>query len=140
MKKCIFIAMVCMVNFVTVSAQKTQVPMAAEKAFRQKFPEARNVIWDKESKNEYEASFLLNGKKGSANFSASGNWLETEIAVPQAAAPQKVLEGFGKKFPGAKVNEVFQIYSASGKDYFEIEYTLHGKKKEARLSASGTVI
>lgn len=133
-------AILCMAGIVIVTAQKTQVPVAVEKAFRSKFPDAENVKWEKENKDEFEATFLLNGKKGSANFSASGNWLETEIAVPQSAAPQKLLEGFGKKFPGAKVNEVFQISSAGGKDYFEIEYTLKGKKKETRLSAIGTVI
>lgn len=140
MKKFIVIAMVCMANMVTVTAQKNQVPAAAEKAFRQKFPEAQHVTWDKESKDEYEAAFLLNGKKGSANFSASGHWIETEIAVAQSATPKIVIDGFSQKFPRAKVNEVFQISSASGKDHFEIEYTLKGKKKEVRLSTSGVVI
>lgn len=140
MKKFIIIAITCMASIVVVTARQIQVPLAVGKAFGLRFPSAQNVKWDKESKYEYEAVFLLSGKKVSTNFSASGNWLETEMPISQSAAPKVVMDGFGAKFPGAKVNQVYQISSPGGKEYFEIEYTLKGKKKEAKLSAGGGVI
>lgn len=140
MKKCIVIAVLCMATMVIAKAQKTQVPAAAEKAFRLKFPEAKKVIWDRENKDEYEASFILNGEKVSANFSATGRWLETEMAIPLSVVSKAVMEAFVKQFPGAKVDRVYEISSTEGKIYYEIEYTLKGKKKEAKLSTAGTVI
>lgn len=140
MEKFIVIAMVCMATIVTATAQKTQAPTAAEKAFRNKFPGAKNVTWSQENKDEYEAAFILNGENGSANFSASGRWLETEMAIPRSAAPKAVMEAFGKQFPGAKVDRIYEVSSPDGKTYFEIEYTRKGKKKEVKLSTGGAVI
>lgn len=140
MKKIIVIAMLCMATMVMAAAQKTQMPTAAEKAFRLKFPEAKKVTWNRENKDEYEASFILNGEKVSANFSATGRWLETEMAIPLSVVPKAVMEAFVKQFPGGKVDRVYEISSPDGKIYYEIEYTLKGKKKEAKLSTAGTII
>lgn len=71
--KNIFSMMLIYMGLITVAfAQNTKPTEAAEKAFRQQFPNAKEVKWDKENEHEYEASFVLDGKKGSANFSASG--------------------------------------------------------------------
>lgn len=121
-------------------AQKSSVPAATEKAFQQKFAGAANVKWDKENKNEYEAGFILNGKKGSANFSATGEWLETEMSIPVSSAPKAVLDGFAKAYKDATITELYQVESKTGKNYFEIEYTRKGKKKEAKLDANGHLI
>ena len=93
-----------------------------------------------EAKDEYEASFVMDGKKGSANFSGTGDWMETEMAIPQASAPKVVLDGFNKAFAGATIKEVYKIESKNGKNYFEIEYSLKGKSKEARIDPSGKIM
>ncbi len=136
MKK-LFVVLLAAVSIGGLHSQGTKKPAALTKAFPAKFPNAKEVKWDKESKNEYEASFVQDGKKGSANFSTAGEWLETEMAIPQNAAPKAVIDGFNKAYAGAAITEVYKIESKTGKNYFEIEYTIKGKKKEAKLSSEG---
>lgn len=140
MKIVFIIAMVCVCLSASVSAQKPIVTAAAAKAFQQKFTGATGVKWDKEGKNEFEAEFILNGKKGSANFSASGEWLETEMGIAIADAPAVVNTSFVKMFPTATIKEVYKIETSKGKNYFEIEYQLKGKTKEVKIDASGKIV
>jgi hypothetical protein len=140
MKNGFIIAMVCVCLSASVSAQKTIVTAATEKAFQQKFAGATAVKWDKEGKNEFEAEFVLNGKKGSANFSATGEWLETEMGIAIADAPAAVNTAFVKMFPTATIKEVYKIETSKGKNYFEIEYQLKGKTKEVKIDASGKIV
>lgn len=130
-------AIVCMAFNTIVPAQGIQTPSAVKNAFQQKFPNAREVKWAKEGKREYEAAFIQDGKKGSANFSETGEWLETEMAIPVSALPKAVIDGFHQKFPGADITEVYQIATSKGKNYFEIEYTVKGRKKEVKFDSNG---
>lgn len=134
MKKIIGATIAGMALAGSIFAQGVKVPAAAEKAFQQKFPAAKDVKWDKESKNEYEAEFTLHGKKASANFSSAGAWMETESGIDITATPAKVIADFNKKYTGATINEVYFIETKDGGNYYEIEYTLHGKKKEAKIN------
>lgn len=140
MKSIFMVIFVCVSVLFNANAQKMQVTPAAEKSFTQKFPNAKEVKWEKEGKDEYEASFVIDGKKGSANFSGKGEWMETEMAIPQANAPRSVLDGFNKSFSGATIKEVYKIESKDGKNYYEIEYSLKGKSKEAKVDPTGKVM
>jgi len=140
MKRIFIILFLCIGILATTNAQKNKVTQAAEKAFAQKFPTAKEVKWEMESKDDYEASFVMDGKKGSANFSGKGDWMETEMGIPQANTPKAVMDGFNKAFAGATIKEVYKIESKEGKNYFEIEYSLKGKTKEAKLDPTGKVM
>lgn len=137
MKNFIILVILCLGLSSIVQAQKSKTTPSAEKAFQQKFTGATEATWEIEKKNEYEVNFIMKGKKGSANFSGTGEWLETEMAIPTSDAPKAVSDGFAKAFAGAKIKEVYKIESKDGKNYFEIEYQLKGKTKEAKLDASG---
>ena len=140
MKRIFIILFLCIGILTTTNAQKNKVTQATEKAFAQKFPTAKEVKWEMESKDDYEASFVMDGKKGSANFSGKGDWMETEMGIPQANTPKAVMDGFNKAFAGATIKEVYKIESKEGKNYFEIEYSLKGKTKEAKLDPTGKVM
>jgi len=140
MKRIFIILFLCIGILTTTNAQKNKVTQATEKAFAQKFPTAKEVKWEMESKDDYEASFVMDGKKGSANFSGKGEWMETEMGIQQANTPKAVMDGFNKAFAGATIKEVYKIESKEGKNYFEIEYSLKGKTKEAKLDPTGKVM
>lgn len=131
--------MLCMAISSSLFAQKKKVPDAAQKSFNKKFPAATNTSWDKEGKDNFEASFIMDGKKGSANFSGSGEWLETEMPVPVSALPPAVKDAFAKAFPGAPINTVYLVESKGGKTEYEIEYRLKGRRKEAKFSPEGKI-
>jgi len=85
--------------------------------------------------------FIPVRKKGSANFSASGEWLETEMAIPQSATPQAVLDGFKKAHTGATIAAIYKRETKKGQNYFEIEYKVKGgKTKEAKLASDGKLM
>jgi len=135
-----FIISILMFSQIIAHAQKNKVTDEAQKAFQAKFPTAKEVKWEMESKNDYEASFIMDGKKGSANFSGKGEWMETEMTISEANTPKAVMDGFNKAFAGATIKEVYKIESKEGKNYFEIEYSLKGKTKEAKLDLTGKVM
>ena len=68
-----FIISILMFSQIISFAQKSKVTIEAQKAFQTKFPTAKEVKWEMESKDDYEASFVMDGKKGSANFSGKAN-------------------------------------------------------------------
>ncbi len=131
------LAIICLSVINLVSAQ-TKVPAVAEAAFKAKFPTATAVKWDKENKKEYEAEFMVDGKKCSANFSNTGVWMETERAIAQSAAPKAVLEAVANAFPKATIKEVYEIETKDGKHYFEVEYIINKKTKEAKFATDGS--
>jgi hypothetical protein len=133
MKQIIMTVLCCMVAIYIYA----QAPAAVEKAFRTKFPDASAVKWEKESKTEYEASFILKGKKSSASYTPSGEWLESEVAIDEAELPAAVKAAFAKQQPGVKATTVYRIESAKKEMYFEIEYSVKGKTKELKFDANG---
>ena len=138
MKIKFILGIVCL-SLATILNAQTKVPAAAESAFKQKFPSATNVKWDKENKNEYEAAFILDGKKGSANFSSTGEWLETEVGVALTTVPAEVLAAVKNAYPASTVKEVFSIETKAGKHYYEVEYTIGKKTNEVKVTAEGAI-
>lgn len=126
-------AFLCAVNLYIYA----QVPPVVAKAFQIQFPEAREVKWEKESKTEYEASFIWKGKKSSASYSPSGQWMESEVAIDESELPAVVKAAFAKQQPGIKATAVYRIENAKKELYYEIEYTVKAKAKELKFDAKG---
>jgi hypothetical protein len=140
MKYIISMMTLLLVGSLSLTAQQKNTTTAAEKAFAIKFPKATVVKWIKEKKNEYEVEFTLNGKKGSANFSGTGEWLETEMGIPTTEVPKNVLDAFAKQFKEAAISDAFLVESSAGKKYYEIEYTIKSKKREVKIDGTGNLI
>jgi hypothetical protein len=124
----------------SLSAQSKNTTVEAEKAFAKRFPTAVANKWVKENKHEYEVEFTLNDKKGSANFSGSGEWLETELEIPINSLPEIVKNGFTSNFPQASITHVYSIERKGNPDYFEIEYKVKNKTAEVKIDSNGKPI
>lgn len=96
-------------------------PEIVTAAFKEKFPGAEKVKWDKENQHEYEAAFMWNGIKYSANFSDKGAWLETESPVAVQELPTAVQINFTQQHPQIKEYHVSKIEFANGTMKFEFE-------------------
>ncbi len=120
MKKIIFFALALFICYANNFAQ-SKAPKAVELAFNQKFPNASKVKWDKENTHEFEASFIWNNAKYSANYSDTGEWLETESHSTYDGLPEKVKTTFTANHKNAKVKAVAKIETLKGDTKYEIE-------------------
>ena len=136
MKKIILVAVAVICAYAT-SFATSKTPIAAIVAFNKKFPNATNVKWGKENAHNYEAAFKLNGITYSANFSDSGEWLETESPITFNQLPEKVQQAFNLVHKGAKVKAAAQIETSKQGTIYEVEITKGIKTVEFFYNANG---
>ncbi len=137
MKKFYFISAALMAAQTLIFAQ-TKTPASVIDAFKNKFPNATVVKWDKENAHEYEASFTWNGSKFSSNFSDMGEWLETESAITFDQLPEKVKQTFNKGHKEEKIKAVAKIENSKGQTKYEVEVKKMEKTIELFYNTDGT--
>ena len=146
MKKIIGLLAILLVAGTSAFAQKItadKVPAAVKQAFQTKFPKATAAKWEMEKK-DYEVGFKLNGTEGSANFDATGKWLETETEIKYEALPQAVKATITNKFAGYKAGEtnkvetpdkgvLYEVGLSKGTEKIEIQFTKEGEVKSRKV-------
>jgi hypothetical protein len=138
MKKLFFV--VAVIFMAVTSCKSDNVPEAVNKTFQNKFPNATNAKWDKENAHEFEAEFVWNGAKYSANFSDTGEWLETESTISFNQLPEKVQKAFNNSYPGANVKAVAKIETSKSTTKYEVEIKQSIKNKEVLYNEDGIEI
>jgi len=139
MKKIIFLTLTLIGAYAT-SYAKRKVPSDVISAFDKQFPNASNVKWDKENAHEYEASFVWNGEKLSANFYDNGEWLETESPTTFDQLPERVQEAFNASHPGAKIKAIAKIETSKGSIKYEVEIKQGIKTAELFYDVNGNEV
>jgi len=66
-----------------------KVPAPVKQAFTKKFPAATDVKYEMEKK-DYEVTFKDKGASMSANYDATGKWLETETEIKESDLPKEI--------------------------------------------------
>lgn len=115
--KSIFILLFAALCSLTTYAQHTDAPQKAKIAFEKAYNGATKVKWDKEG-DQYEASFLYQGKKMSVVYTADGNVTETETAIAIADLPKSAQEYAQRK---GKIKDAARIVKADGSVIYEAE-------------------
>jgi len=122
MRKSVIIVVALVLSTIAF-AQKvkaTKVPEIVSKSLLLKYPNAKNVKWDKEE-NNYEASFESNKIENSVLFNANGKIIETEVEITTAQLPKPILNYIGKNYKDQKVKEAAKIISDKGIVTYEAE-------------------
>lgn len=119
MKKALFFLAFSLAATFTIQAEnsKGNPPQAVRTAFAQKFPGITDVDWNREKNGDWEAEFEQNDTEMSANFSAAGQWLETETEINAADLPASVRAAL----QGKKIKEAARILRADGSTIYEAE-------------------
>jgi hypothetical protein len=121
--------------FMSCISYCTTPPEAVLNAFNKQFVNATGVKWDKENASEFEAEFVLNGTKISANYSVDGTWLETETDLKAELLPVKVKEFISKTYPSWKIVGAAKIETLKRGTFYEADLKSGTKKKEITLTA-----
>jgi len=138
MKKNLLLALsVCLI---TAASSATEAPKSVQENFAKKFPAAKSVKWDKEGSKEYEASFVLDGVKCSANFSTDGTWLETETEIKISELPTAVTSAIKAKYADWEIKGAAKMETSKGETKFEADLKKGKKEKEVQYKADGTFI
>jgi len=132
MKKAMFMLAFSLGVCFAANAQKTP-PAAVVAAFNQKFSKVDELEWKMEKNGEWEAEFEQGeDMEMSANFSAAGQWLETETDIKVADLPAPVQAAL----KGKKVKEAAKILRADGSTVYEAEV----KRKDLVFDANGKML
>ena len=114
-------------------------PVAVQKAFAQKFAKATDINWGKESTMEYEAEFVMDGIKMSANYTEDGHWLETETTIPASQLPAEVKAAIAKYYPKSALIEADKIERAGKSMLYEADLKTGSQKKEIVFDEKGII-
>ena len=132
--------MVTCIGF-SACAQKVQekaVPEAVVKAFKAKYPTAKEVKWEKEMPN-YEAEFEMKEVSMSAIFNPAGNLMEVESKMSKKMLPKAILESIAKDYPGYEIEEAAKI-ETDGKVTYEAEVEKGEKSTDLIFDADGKLL
>ncbi|WP_300665489.1 PepSY-like domain-containing protein [Fluviicola sp.] len=117
------------------TSKDSKIPVTVRDAFKQHYPNIRDVDWEKEGKN-YEASFENNKTETSVVIDASGKILETETEIEINALPKPVLDYLAANYKGQKVKEAAKIVLGDG----TINYEAEVNKKDLLFDSNGSFI
>ena len=124
MKKSLLVGSLIIFSFTALFAQKVKnndVPAAVKSALEKKYPEAKNVNWEKEHGN-YEANW--GGKShedNSVQFTPAGEFVEYVKAIPVNELPHAVTSYVREYYQGKKITEAGKGTDAKGKTFYEAE-------------------
>ncbi len=139
MKKLIGLLLLSTVIGASVNAQdlkSSNVPGSVKSALLKKYPEAKNVSWEKE-KGNYEANWGgQSGEDNSVQFTPSAEFVEIVKAISVSELPKPVTEYVKQHYKGAKITEAGRVTDAKGKLSYEAEVN----KKDIIFDENGNFV
>lgn len=122
-----------------LSCYSQSTPEAVKKAFEKKYPGENDPDWEKDSHGNYESHFKIDGIKYRADFSPSGQWIETETSINKKDLPKVIREIIEKDYEG-EISEVEKVEHHSKGLFYDVEFKRKGKNKDIEFKADGTII
>ena len=117
----LFIAAFIGVESCAQDLKTADVPVVVKSALQKKYPESKNISWEKENGN-YEANW--GGKSGEDNsvmFTPSGTFIEIVKAIPVSKLPETVVPYVKAHYKEASISEAGLVTDAKGKITYEAE-------------------
>jgi len=142
MKKIIVLLSACLLISLMGFTQKItpdKVPTSVKEAFAKKFPGATEVKYEMEKK-DYEINFKDKGVEMSANFDATGKWLETETEIKVTDLPTEVSASVAKNFVGFKISEIAKTETPDKGLIYEMDLKKDKEGFEVQFSVKGDIL
>jgi hypothetical protein len=121
------------------SKSKETAPEKVQTAFKEKFPQATGVKWEKENDTEWEAEFNMLGKEYSANFNLDGQWQETEYEIAIQDIPTHIKASIDSTFIGYKIEEA-EISEKGVEKTYEVKLEKNESTLEAVYDSNGVLV
>ena len=91
-------------------------------------------------KKDYEINFKDNGVQMSANFDATGKWLETETEIKESDLPEEVSASVARNFAGFRATEVAKTETPGKGLIYEMDLKKDKDGFEVCFSPKGDVL
>jgi len=91
-------------------------------------------------KEDYEINFTNKGVEMSANFDATGNWLETETGIKPTDIPNEVKASVIKNFEGYRISEVAKVEKPDNGIIYEMDLKKDKEGYEVQFSTKGDIV
>lgn len=101
---------------ISASVFAQDVPSAVTKAFKAKYPAAKEVEWN-EGDEGYEADFYVGNENKVVSFGESGNWVQTSTNLEEDKFPATITKAVKAKYPSVEVESVQMVETAAATIY-----------------------
>lgn len=101
---------------ISTSIFAQDVPSAVTKAFKAKYPAAKEVEWN-EGDEGYEADFYVGNENKVVSFGESGNWVQTSTNLEEDKFPATITKAVKAKYPSVEVESVQMVETAAATIY-----------------------
>ena len=129
MLKLKFLSFTLLVLFlISCCGTESQPPADVQQSFNDRFAGVAEVEWEVEEDGTWEAEFELDGVDVSAEFSAEGEWLETETEV--STVPDTIMTWIENEYPGWTIENA-ELVEIPDSIYYEVE--IEDRTDEAEL-------
>jgi hypothetical protein len=102
-----------------IEKKSEDIPDAALKNFRAKYPNANSVKWEKEG-NIFDVEFILDGREYEAEFDNTGKWLETEKYIKIGDLPKTIQQVLNTQYSGYEIGEAEYVETADYGIIYEV--------------------
>ena len=139
MKTMIMISSVLLFSF-TAFSQESTIPLNVKNSFAKKYPGIKEVKWDKEGKDQFEAGFIQNGIKTSVILDEEGEIEETETQIQFSELPSGIIPYINSNYKDFKISEAAKIVDEDDNVNFEAEISIGGKKQDLLFDKLGNPV
>ena len=139
MKTMIMISSVLLFSF-TAFSQESTIPLNVKNSFAKKYPGIKEVKWDKEGKDQFEAGFIQNGIKTSVILDEEGEIEETETQIQFSELPSGIIPYINSNYKDFKISEAAKIVDEDDNVNFEAEILIGGKKQDLLFDKLGNPV
>lgn len=120
----------CLLSITCSNAQLSETEkIKIEANFKDKYPDAKKVSWGKDSHGNYEAKFEQNDEKYRADFSPTGDWIETENNIKFKQLPKVVQEAVEKNYDKDDIEEIEKVNHFQKGLFYDVEFNAKGSEK-----------
>lgn len=118
------------------NSKEIKVPEAVRSACKSKYPDAKQVTWEKE-KGNYEANWGgKSGEENSVQFTPEGQFIEIVRAQSVSSLPKVILNYVHQHYKKEKIKEAGKVTDAQGNVSYEVEIN----KKDIRFDENGHLL
>ena len=113
-----------------------KVPMKVKAVFHHEYKDAQDVSWTRDNR-DYDVSFRKGRTRETAQYDWTGHRLDTRVAVPENAMPDKVVGHLDAKYHGKYSHSGTKIERPLKKDIYMLKVHEKGRSVPVYMDKNG---